>query len=271
VRDSKERTVENLNRIIEQILRFDADVIFLQEVDRKAHRTYGINEIEAISQALPGYLTYFAPNFKVWFVPSPLKEPIGQVDGGLVILTKIKPLSVRRVQYPSRFPFPVSMFNLKRCILEADFKTSDGRIVHLDNTHCTAFDTGGMRTAENQFLKTRLLSNCSIGDSFIVGGDWNQYPPEYVPGKDELDNQFFVPEKFDTCGMNTYAKVVCDTTKYSMRFNDRPYDPLSSTKSILDFFVVSKSGMEPISMEIVDLDFLSSDHNPVVMNTRFDK
>jgi len=265
VRDSKERSDSNLVGIIERLRSFDADVMILQEVDKKAHRTYGVDQIKEIAGAFPGYLAYYAPNFKVWFVPSPLKEPIGSVDAGLVILTRIKPEAVRRIQYPSKFPFPVSMFNLKRCILEADFKTADGRTFHLGNSHCTAFDTGGMRTVENKFLKSMLSAYSADGELFVVGGDWNQYPPEYTPGQAELENEFFVPEKFDTCGLNSYAGVVCDAGKYSARFNDAPYGP-SSTRTLLDFFVVSNPGIGVLSVNVVDLDFHNSDHNPVVMD-----
>jgi len=265
VRDSKERTQKNLENIIRHLKEQNADIYLIQEVDIKSHRTYLVNELEAISKAFPGYYFYFAPNFKVWFVPSPLKEPIGPVHSGLLLLTKFKPDAVRRVQYPSSFSWPVCMFNLKRCLLEADFKSSTGKTIHIGNTHNTAFDTGGMRTVENEFLKSRIAQQNHMGEGFIIGGDWNQCPMQYKPTKDEIENRYFAPEIFDTVGIGSIAQIRCDTLRRSMRYNDKPYDPQSSTKSVLDFFLLSKDGVQVHDMHIIDLDFHSSDHNPVVM------
>lgn len=268
VRDTRERTERNLTDIISRMKAENADVYLLQEVDEDSHRTYGINEIKAISDAFPGYYVYFAPNFKVWFVPSPLKEPIGKVCSGLLILSRIKTTEVRRISYPSSFAFPVRMFNLKRCLLEADFKTTDGKTVHIGNTHNTAFDTGGMRTIEDEFLKGRIAEFDRTGEPFIVAGDWNQCPPQYTPSDEELRNRFFVPEIFDTVGVNSFARILCDATRYSMRYNDKPYCA-GSTKSLLDFFVVSRGNVVPEEHHIIDLDFHSSDHNPVVLRAIF--
>ena len=54
-----------------------------------------------------------------------------------------------RYGYPSAFGFPVRLFNLKRCLLEAEFVTRGGDTgtVGSGNTHNTAYDTGGMRSA----------------------------------------------------------------------------------------------------------------------------
>lgn len=265
VRDTKERTEKNLADIISCLKQEKADIYLLQEVDLKSHRTYRINEVETICAAFPDYHAYFAPNFKVWFVPSPLKEPIGQVHSGLLILTKTRPQAVRRIQYPSSFAFPVRMFNLKRCILEADYKTSAGNFIHICNTHNTAFDTGGMRKVEDDFIKERLCGFAGKGEGFIAAGDWNQCPPQYHPTDEELHNEFFRPEIFDTSGVSRIALIECDTVRRSMRYNDKPYEPGSSVESVLDFFLLSHHGMQVLDMHTIDLHFRSSDHNPVIM------
>jgi len=262
VRDTRERTEQNLDDIISVLKEADADIYLLQEVDEKSHRTYGINEIKAVADAFPEYGVYFAPNFKVLFVPSPLKEPIGRVCSGVLILSKFWPSAVRRLSYPSSFSFPVRMFNLKRCLLEADFQTGDGQAVHIGNTHNTAFDTGGMRTVEDEFVKNRIAAFSRAGERFIIAGDWNQCPPQYKPSAAELENKFFAPEIFDTTGINSFAGILCDTGRHSMRYNDKPYGP-GSTKSLLDFCLMSKKGMEAIDVHTLDLKFHSSDHNPV--------
>jgi len=264
VRDTRERTEQNLSDIIEHLKKEDADIYLIQEVDLDSHRTYGINEVEAISDAFPDYFSYYAPNFKAWFVPVPLKEPIGSVDAGQLILSRVKPQRVVRVQYPSKFDFPQSMFNLKRCLLEAAFRTETGKIVNIGNTHCTAFDTGSMRAVEIDFLKEKLSRYNANGELFIMAGDWNQNPPMYKASKEETENEFFAPVTLDTFGMETISKILCDTSCYSMRYNDRPYCA-TSTKSILDFFWVSRNSVSELECKTIDLNFHSSDHNPVIL------
>ena len=46
----------------------------------------------------------------------------------------------------------VAVFNLKRCLLTATFRLADGSSIVIGNTHNTAYDTGGMRTAETRWL-----------------------------------------------------------------------------------------------------------------------
>ncbi len=78
------------------------------------------------------------------------------------------PVSTVRYGYPSAFGFPVRLFNLKRCLLEAEFVTRGGDTVWIGNTHNTAYDTGGMRSDEMRFLG-ELLRGLSPGRSLRDG------------------------------------------------------------------------------------------------------
>ena len=126
VRTSRERTRANIDGIISEIRRHSPDVILLQEVDECSRRTYRINEVEMLRGAFPDYHIFLGYNYKSFFVPIPLKAPMGRVASGVVLMSRIAPEEVTRWQYPSRFPWPVSMFNLKRCLLTATFRLADG-------------------------------------------------------------------------------------------------------------------------------------------------
>ena len=117
VRDSRRRTLENLRNIVAELRKADADIMLLQEVDCDSHRSYGIREVDSLRAAFPGYVLSFAYNYRAWWVPIPLRSPMGRVGSGLVTLSRVVPLQAQRVQYPSAFPFPVRLFNLKRCLL----------------------------------------------------------------------------------------------------------------------------------------------------------
>lgn len=82
VRDSRTRTAQNLQEIIRTLKNLHADLILLQEVDLDSHRSYGIREVDSLQKAFPEYHLSFAYNYKVHWVPIPLKNPIGRVNSG---------------------------------------------------------------------------------------------------------------------------------------------------------------------------------------------
>lgn len=263
VRDSRERTEQNLTEIIKTLLEIDADVILLQEVDLSSHRTYGIHEVDTLRSAFPQHYLSFAYNYKALFVPIPLRNPIGRVGGGVVTLSRYAPLSAERLSYPSSFPFPVSMFNLKRCLLLTQFLSSAGDTVLIANTHNSAFDNGDMRAEEMLFLGDYLASSSDSTSASIVGGDWNQYPPSYIPTVAELSNPYFTPQLIDGKPFEGIGEFVYDKSAPSMRYMNMPYGT-ESVKSLTDFFFVGGSA-RVISIETLRLNFKSSDHNPVLI------
>ncbi|MEG2755409.1 MAG: endonuclease/exonuclease/phosphatase family protein, partial [Mucinivorans sp.] len=189
VQTSKERTETNMHKIIEFLQQNrDADFILLQEVDFPSKRSYYLNEYDSLRAALPEFMGWWGLNYVSQYVPIPLTNPIGSVKAGVVILTRHQPQQVVRYSYPSKFPFPVSIFNLKRCLLEASFAiVGSDQTFYLGNTHNTAYDRGGMRSKEMEFLKNFLF-----GKRFsFTAGDWNSNPPLYVASKAERDDKYF--------------------------------------------------------------------------------
>ncbi|MEG1634402.1 MAG: endonuclease/exonuclease/phosphatase family protein, partial [Rikenellaceae bacterium] len=190
VQDSRERTIENINEIISFLKsNSDADFILLQEVDSLSKRNYDINLYDLITSSLSSYTPYYALNYNASFVPIPIASPIGRVKSGVLTLSRFGALSAVRYHYPSSFPFPVRLFNLKRCLLVTQFETRGGKILTIGNTHNSAFDDGGMRREEFRFLKEFLSKH----SDFIVAGDWNSNPPLYLPTKAEIENKYFSP------------------------------------------------------------------------------
>lgn len=263
IRDTRERTVRNLNDIIDTLRKIDADIMLLQEADVNSHRTYGINEIDSLAKAFPDYALTFAYNYNAWFVPLPLKNPMGRVKSGMAILSRAVPLEVVRYNYPSGFTFPNRMFNLKRGLLSAKFLTSAGDTILVNNTHNTAYDAGGMRREEMLFLRDFLFAAYSSGILSVTGGDWNQFPPAYIPAEKEISNTFYVPGKIDGGMFGDMWQFVYPHGGPSLRYLDYPYSDGSIT-TITDFFLLSP-GLRAESVEVFGNRFKSSDHNPVVM------
>lgn len=276
VRDTRERTAANLRDIVETIRRAGADLVLLQEVDMDSHRTYGIREVDSLRAAFPGYTLSFAYNYNVWWVPIPLRGPMGRVHSGVVTLSRFVPVQAVRYRYPSAFPFPVRLFNLKRCLLCSEFVTRGGDTVWIGNTHNTAYDTGGMRSEEMRFLGGLLGGALRRGIVSVTGGDWNQYPPGYTPTREELSNPYFVPEAAEQSLVGEDFRFVFDPSHPTLRYLDRPYAAMPESASaagpklttLTDFFLVSK-GVRVLSVETLPLGFRSSDHNPVLLKVAF--
>ena len=86
VRTSRERTQANINGILEEIRRHSPDILLLQEVDECSRRSYRINEVEMLRGAFPDYHIFLGYNYKSFFVPIPLKAPMGRVASGVVLI-----------------------------------------------------------------------------------------------------------------------------------------------------------------------------------------
>lgn len=267
MRTSRERTLQNLHGIIrylqEQADAHRADLILLQEVDFDSHRSYGLNEYDSIRNALSGYESWYALNYKSDFVPIPLTHPMGAVESGIVILSRWSPSRVTRYAYPGGFSFPVRLFNLKRCLLSAEFPLLDStgnlRTLYINNTHNTAYDTGNMRSGELAFMN-RYLADKPYA---VTLGDWNCNPPGYTASAAALADANFRPLPIDRGTFPDEMTFVYDPTTPSTRYGYEPYNPATTTTTLLDFALCG-SGIEPIAFETVDLGFKNSDHNPVI-------
>lgn len=262
IRDTKARSLENLKGILAEMKALDADIYLLQEVDECSRRTYRINELAMLQAAFPEYHLYFACNYRSFFVPIPLRSPMGKVSSGVVILSRYQAEKVERLAYPSRFPFPVSLFNLKRCLLAATFRLSDGGLLVVGNTHNTAYDTGGMRDQETDFLASWIDSLQNRGVKVLVGGDWNQYPPAYRPGEDEVANPHFAVAPLQASAFEATGRIVYDSSGKTLRYLDKPYSQ-SSTLTVTDYFYVSHSLSSSDARLCGNAGFAYSDHRPV--------
>lgn len=260
-RTSERQTNENLNAIIGWLKDSEADIIMLQEVDFGSKRSYYIDQYNVITEGLNGYTSVYAWNYVSTFVPLPIENPMGKVVSGLVTLSKFPVAKSQRYSYPSKFDFPVRLFNLKRCMLSTYMVYMQGDTIIFNNTHNTAFDTGTMREEEFVFMNEHIKNE----QTSFTAGDWNSTPPGYTASKAELENEFFSPiaiKKGQFSEGFTFAADV-NPNNPTARYNYEPYKKGVTTTTILDFGIATP-GIEVISTQTVDLGFINSDHNPVI-------
>ena len=108
------------------------------------------------------------------------------------------------------------------------------------------------------------------GDTpFIIGGDWNQYPPDYSPSAEELSDPHFTTVALDTSLLRGTGHIAWDSSAKTLRHLNTVYGP-ESVLTVTDYFYVSDS-IKADSVKALNLSFRNSDHQPVILKVSFRK
>lgn len=263
---SKEKTLENMDAMINVLKDLDSDLMFLQEVDIKATRSYKVNELQMIKDELKDYSSNFAINYKVPWVPIPISKPHGNVLSGLLTLSKYDITSATRYDLPGNSSFFMQLGDLDRAMTVNRMPVDNGKELVAVNAHLSAYDKGGtVRKIQLGYIKQFLEAEYAKGNYVIIGGDWNQQ----IPGTNAFDFPTTeewpewlqdVPEDLTPANF-TWAY---DKTVPSDRTVAKSYTPGENLLSVIDGFLVSDN-IEIISTVGSDLAFENSDHNPVTI------
>ncbi len=243
----------------------DMDFILLQEVDKKSKRSYSINEYSTIASLFPKFYSSFGKNYDVFFVPVPMNDPLGYVKSGLQTLSRFEPFSVVRHSFPGNYAWPQGLFMLDRCFMVARYhlKNSKHQLLVI-NTHNSAYDDGTLRTNQMAYLKNFLVSEYNKGNYVVVGGDWNQCPPSFVPQfeNNKMDNKERMDIETDYLPNWQWAY---DATVPSNRRLLSSYDEKTTLTTVIDFFLISPN-IEVQKVEGTHLRFEHADHQPVKLS-----
>ena len=262
--ESKETVLENMTALKSKIKELNPDIFFVQEADRDSKRSYYVNEYDSLKETFSDYNGSFAPNFKAGLVPLPLYNMTGKVDAGIASFSKYTLSDSTRIQLPIPFSWPMSLFNLKRCLLvnHLPIEGSDKELVII-NLHLEAYDDGEGKAKQLAMLMDLMKEEYEKGNYVLAGGDFNQ--------------------TFSTTNYQKYPKItdwecpVIDASNYpdftfkmddtypTCRSLDKPY--YNSDKSthqywMLDGYIASNN-ITINSLETLDLGFMNTDHNPV--------
>lgn len=267
----RERVEENLAGIFTTLTRFkDVDFILLQEVDRQSRRSYYNDQVKAISSLLPNHNVAFAKNYSVKFVPMPLTVPpwkaMGKVESGLTSYSKYLPMETIRYSFPGNYSWPTRIYFLDRCFLLQRYALPGGKQLVVINTHNSAYDDGTLKAKQMQFLRDILIEEYEgRGNYVVVGGDWNQCPPDfdYQSFRKDLDNSYrqlniqadYLPADW----LWVYDASVATNRKLSER-----YDQGKTFVTLIDFFLVSPN-LKVTEVRGIETNFQHSDHQPVFL------
>jgi len=259
--DNESTVIDNFEGISAFLDEADADLLMLQEVDYDSHRSYGMNQADALA----GAHSVHALNYSCGFVPFPL-PPIGEVHSGLFTVSDFEIQRAERIALPCPFSWPVSTANLKRCLLVSylPIENSSARLV-LVNLHLEAYDDGDGKIAQADQLRQFLLSEYEKGNYVIAGGDFNQSFPGSLELYPNLHSELWAPGILEESFLPEGWSYACDLSTPSCRLLNQPYDPsdMENTQHyVIDGFILSPN-VRLESVETAALGFEFSDHNPV--------
>ncbi len=270
VRPTRELSKKYLANIIDFVTHNDTvDFWLLQEVDLKSKRSYYINEVELLTESKKESHNVFAQNYKVPFVPVPVNAPLGYVESGLLLFSGFTPTEAIRYAYPLIASWPDKLFLLDRCFILNRFPLENGNDLIIINTHNSAYVYDSvLRVKELQIIKKVMIDEYGKGNYVIAGGDWNQNPPGYMPSGDYNKHKFFKSKvKMNPDFMPDGWKWGYDDKAPTNRQNDKPFKVGENGTTCLDYYLVSPN-IEIIDVEVIDLKFEDSDHNPIYLRVK---
>ncbi|MBN2696134.1 MAG: endonuclease [Bacilli bacterium] len=278
-----EANIAGISAILET---YPSEIYLLQEVDEDSARSYHTNQFETFKSQLD-VSTTLGYNYRCIFVPFPFSfsQMMGSVNSGIVSLIDYHVTSASRHQLPGSFSWPISLANLKRCMVvhRLPIQDSEKEFIVI-NVHLSAYDDGTMRLQEMEALKTLILDEYEQGNYVLVGGDFNQTFPDAVTisetteGTTQYDYLYELknpdlweafPMESDWFDANGFSFGI-DTSLPTCRLLHQPYDTENQDNNqyyVIDGFIISDN-IEIITVETVDHDFTYSDHNPVRIEIR---
>lgn len=273
IRAPKTNVEKNIKGAVSFIQDNDVDFYLFQEVDKNSKRSYYINQHQKYIDTKNEYAATFAVNYKSARVPLPVFEfwrVMGKMESGLGTYTKYQPAEMTRYQFPGNYSWPTRIFQLDRCFALHRFKTKNGKELIVINTHNSAYDDGTLKKQQMEYMRKVLETEYEKGNYIVVGGDWNQCPPEqpfdsFSPS--DLKGRNYVQMNIPKDYLPADWKWAYDPDVPTNRKLTDSYDPGNTFVTLIDFYLVSPN-VEIVKTQSVNQNFDFSDHQPVLMTIK---
>lgn len=265
---SKKHVDKNTNKIIDILKENKSDIYLIQEIDKKANRSYFINQVERINNNFKEYSSVYASNFHTPYLAYPLHDMIGKTESGLLTLSKYNFYSNVRKSYPVTNDFFKKFFDLDRAFTVHRSKIKNNKDLVIVNSHMSAYDKGGIIRKKQLELLVKFMKEEQIkGNYVIIGGDFNH---DYANSKNLYMGDKKVPEwlfELSDKDLHEGYKFVIPNNKSlygTCRGAESPYNKEKTYQVVIDGFIIS-SNIEAKS-EIINTNYIASDHQPVLLS-----
>ena len=259
---SKETVQKNMNGVLSLIKeQSNVDFFLLQEVDSFSWRSQKVNFLDSIAEIKNSFTIHLALNYASSFVPIPLYNPMGPTFSGLFSMSNFKVKEAIRHDLGTASYWPKRLFYLKRCFLTQRIQLEEKELVVV-NIHNSAYDQyGEKKQKEMKQLLQFVDAEYKKGNYVVVGGDWNQSPPNY---KHKEMPAYFLNTHLSNEDIPKGWKWVADVTTPTNRKLNKPYSKEHSFQTVIDHFLVSPN-VQVDSVSVINMHFKYSDHQPVYL------
>lgn len=242
----------NMNRVLDNLKRIDADLLAFQEIDYDSDRSYNIDQHEVIRQL--GY-RYSAKtvNWDKRYVPFPyypFSMHFGKVISGQSVLSKYPILEQERIELERNQdnPFYYDSFYLDRLAQVVKVRV-DGHNLVLIHVHLEAFD---QETRIHQIEKLRSIyaKFCNEGPTILLG-DFNSDP------------------RYENAGIGILKEMIkTESAAFDSDDIRNTYNSREPTER-LDYIFYNTDFIKEVHAEVVDDFDEASDHLPVLLTFKF--
>ena len=170
----KNEVQENLDRMVVALKKLKPDLVFLQEVDFFAERSFDTNQMKFLSQGLSLPYVAYVVNWNKRYVPWPywpIPQHFGRLVSGQVLLSRYPILQQQILAFPKPEdnPFWYNWFYIDRNLQEITVQVGQKELAAF-NIHLEAFSSRA-RTQQLKTLKQKIRNNPKKYQ--IVAGDFN--------------------------------------------------------------------------------------------------
>ncbi|MFZ4712429.1 MAG: endonuclease/exonuclease/phosphatase family protein [Bacteriovoracaceae bacterium] len=273
VKKSEKEFEQILNQMGTFIAKMQPDIVLLQEVDLKSHRSHGQNQLEVFRRFLPQYFAAYGLNWDANYVPFPYWPPskhFGQVRAAGVILSRypIVEHSFSLLPKPEDNPWWYNLFYLFRYYQKVKIEIGK-RTYSVINTHLEAFDQKG-RIGQAKILKHVCEKEVSNHHLLLAGGDLNSIPHYALVKEGFTDYPKDRYTKDQTLGLMESIKGLKNSLPESVyRTYEKAYFtfPSDTPDRRLDHLFVNEK-TEVLSVSVLKEAGVLSDHLPIFMELR---
>ena len=266
---SEEAVYTNIQGAMAAVEPYDADIVFIQEVDIDGTRSYHIDERDIV---IPGiikngaYSYVFAQNYDSPYLLYPFTQPHGANKAGIMTFSDTQITSAVRRSLPIEEGLS-KVLDLDRCYSVSRVPADNGKELVIYNLHLSAY-TSSSETAETQLslLVQDMQKEYDAGNYCIAGGDFNRdllgNSPEIFHTA-TLDDNWAKPVNMELFTDDITLVVPFDENdpKASCRNPDKPYEEGDFVVTVDGF--IKSANIDIVKADVIQTGYRYSDHNPV--------
>ncbi|MCS6833861.1 MAG: endonuclease/exonuclease/phosphatase family protein, partial [Flammeovirgaceae bacterium] len=243
---------------IESFRSLNPHLIAFQEIDFASHRSYEVNQLEEIANALKFPYGAWAINWDKKYVPFPYFPPsvhFGKILSGQAILSKFPIEKHQRIalERVKSHPFYYDAFYLDRLLEIAELRIKNKKVV-LMNVHLEAFDAN---TRKNQMLYVRnVYQEIAKFAPVLLIGDFNSVPPSSEMPETEIDILLKAENIESACPSSEFHLP----SSYTF--------PSNNPNEQIDYIFYNPDRIEKVEWNVLTSFGDISDHLPVMMKFR---